>query len=453
MTDVLLENVLTFVALLRRGGVRTTLDQTLDFLRALDEHLDLGDREQVRHAGRALLVTRREDQRLFDVLFRRFWASHWAHPDVKGQKAPRAPRHDKPRERPFTVVNYMAYKARHLDREVDVSDRAGTFTPVEVLQQKDFSALNEEELRTVRRLIANLDWRCAERRTRRQERHRHGDRLDLRSTLRHASRHGGVALRLCHSRQKTKRRPLVLLADVSGSMEKLSRLVLQFFYGVSHGDGGRNLGKVEAFLFGTRLTRVTQQLRSRNVDQAVAAAARHVPDWSGGTRIGESLRLFARRYGRRVLRRGAVVVILSDGWERGDADVLRHEMRRLQHRCHRLIWLNPLAGRDGYEPRVEGMAAALPFVDDFLPVHNLQSLGELAAHLASLPTRRRGSVRRGSVRRGTVHWGPVRGRPVRQSPVRNGPVRRDPIHRPAADESMDAFPKHPFDDDAQGAAR
>ena len=278
MTEVLLENVLTFVALLRRGGLRTTLDQTLDFLCALDEHVDLGDREQVRHAGRALLVTRREDQRLFDVLFDRYWASHWARPEAKGQKAPRAPRHpprhEEPREKPFTIVNYMAYKARHLDREVDVTDRVGTFTPTEVLQRKEFSTLTSEELRTVRRLIQNLDWRCAERRTRRREQHRRGDRLDLRSTLRHASRLGGVPLRLCHSRQKTKRRPLVLLADVSGSMEKLSRLVLQFFYGVSHGDRGRNLGDVEAFLFGTRLTRVTHSLRSRNVDQALAAAAR-----------------------------------------------------------------------------------------------------------------------------------------------------------------------------------
>lgn len=393
--DPLLQNVLTFVSLLRRGGLRATTGQTLDFLQALDKHVDLGDREQVRHAGRALLVTRREDLRLFDLLFSRFWASHWARPKARSQKAPRAPRHDdKPREKPFTVVNYMAYKARHLEREVDVSDRAGTFTPVEVLQRKDFSALTRDELRTVRRLIRNLDWRCAERLTRRRKPHRRGDRLDLRRTLRHASRHGGVPLRLHRSRQKTKRRPIVLLADVSGSMEKLSRLVLQFFYGVSHGDGGRNLGDVEAFVFGTRLTRVTQQLRTRNVDQAVAAAARAVPDWAGGTRIGDNLELFLRRHGRRMLRRGAVVIVLSDGWERGGTDTLRHAIRRLQHRCHRLIWLNPLAARAGYEPKVEGMAAAWPFVDDFLPVHNLQSLEELAAHLASLPSRRRGAIRR-----------------------------------------------------------
>ena len=389
--DVLLSNLLTFGALLRRGGIQVTLGQSLDGLRAL-ELVDLGERSQVFHTLRSLWVTRHEDLRLFDTLFARFWFSHWQRPAARPTPAPRAPRHNSDDRRPFTIVNYLAHKARKLEREIDVSDRSGTFTDQESLQHKDFSALSEAELRTVRRMIQNLAWRACERRTRRREPHRRGDRLDLRTTLRQAARHHGVPLRLARSRPRIKPRPMVLLADVSGSMEKLSRLVLQFFFGLSHGLR-RSSAEVETFLFGTRLTRVTPHLRLRNIDQAIAAAARAVPDWSGGTRIGDSLRTFRRRWGRRVLRRGAVVVVLSDGWERGDSTRLRREMARLQGRCHRLVWLNPLAGRADYRPVVEGMAAALPHVDDFLPVHNLQSLHELADHLASLPRRRRGSSR------------------------------------------------------------
>jgi uncharacterized protein with von Willebrand factor type A (vWA) domain len=176
---------------------------------------------------------------------------------------------------------------------------------------------------------------------------------------------------------------VVLLADISGSMAKYSRLLLQFFYGMS-----QSLRRVESFVFGTRLTRITPQLKLRNIDRALESAAAEVVDWAGGTRIGESLRSFNRDWSRRVLRRGAVVIVVSDGWERGDVETLRREMRYLAHRCHRLVWLNPLLGTPGYQPLVEGMSAALPFVDDFLPIHNLESLRALAAHLVSLPERR-----------------------------------------------------------------
>jgi uncharacterized protein with von Willebrand factor type A (vWA) domain len=162
-------------------------------------------------------------------------------------------------------------------------------------------------------------------------------------------------------------------------MEKYARLMLQFFYSVSH-----SLKDVESFVFGTRLTRITGQLKLKNIDRAIDDAAAEVIDWSGGTRIGESLHLFNQQWSRRVLRRGALVLIISDGWERGDVSLLEKEMRYLQHRCHRLIWLNPLLGRDNYKPLVEGMAAAVPYIDDFLPIHNLQSLTALAEHLAAL---------------------------------------------------------------------
>lgn len=205
----LLENVLTFIALLRRGGLAVTPGQTLDFLAAL-EYLDLGQRRQVHQAGRALLVTRREDLRLYDTLFARFFSAKWAEPTTRPQRAPRAPRHDEPREKPFTIVNYMAYKARKLDREVDVADRAGTFTDVEVLQRKDFSQLQPQELRAVRRLISEMGWRACLRTTRRREAHRRGELLDLRATVRRAARHGGVVTRLERAQRREKQRPIVV---------------------------------------------------------------------------------------------------------------------------------------------------------------------------------------------------------------------------------------------------
>ena len=207
--------------------------------------------------------------------------------------------------------------------------------------------------------------------------------LHLRRILRDAAKHDGTPLKLRRLRPKIKQRPIVLLADISGSMDKYSRLLLHFFYAAVQG-----LEEVECFVFGTRLTRITQHLRVRNVEIAVEQAAREILDWAGGTRIGDSLAAFNRQWSRRVLRRGAVVIVASDGWERGDAGRLRREMRYLNHRCHRLIWLNPHLGHPEYQPLVEGMAAALPYVDDFLPVHNLRSLRDFAAALESLPARR-----------------------------------------------------------------
>ncbi len=196
-------------------------------------------------------------------------------------------------------------------------------------------------------------------------------------------------MRLYWQRRKRKQRPLVLIADISGSMEKYARLLLQFAYSVA-----RSLRHVECFVFGTRLTRITNQLRLRNIDRAVDEAAHEVIDWAGGTRIGQSLRIFNQRWSRRVLGRGAVVLIISDGWEQGEPGLLARELRYIQHRCYRLIWLNPLLGRDSYRPLVSGMSAALSSIDDFLPIHNLSSLAALAQQIETLDGRHRLSERR-----------------------------------------------------------
>lgn len=371
-----LQNLLLFTATLRQAGFAISPQQNMELAQAMTL-VDIGRREQVYHAARSLLVTRREQMALFEAIFNRFWRNG-GDGRAQPQKAPLAPRH-KRHGQPFTIVNYMAAKAQSADREVEVVDKTQTYSDAELLQQKLFSEMSPEELETIKRLIQEMRWQVSLRRTRRRVPDKNGDMLRLRQAMRTVVRTGGVPLHLSWQSRKIKQRPFVLIADVSGSMEKYGRLLLQFFYSVSH-----SVSQVECFVFGTRLTRITHQLKLKNIDRAVDEAARDVVDWSGGTRIGESLRAFNRQWSRRVLRRGAIVLIVSDGWERGDVSVLRQEMRYLQARSHRLIWLNPLLGLATYQPLVEGMAAALPYIDDFLPVHNLQSLTELSHHLGRL---------------------------------------------------------------------
>jgi uncharacterized protein with von Willebrand factor type A (vWA) domain len=376
-----LENTLLFTRILRQVGLPISTEQSWDFARALTM-VDIGDREQVFHAARCLLIMRQDHLPLFEMLFNRFWRDHSEGSLPHGQKNPMAPKRQTRREQ-FSIVAYMANQARPADQEIEVTDRSRTFSSAEVLQRREFSEMTPEELRAVKRFIQEMRWQMSQRRTRRWTPDSSGDKLHLRQAMRSTTKYGGVPLDLFWQSRKVKQRPFVLIADISGSMEKYARLMLQFFYSVS-----RSFSDVESFVFGTRLTRITPQLKFNNIDRAVDEAAREIVDWSGGTRIGESLGTFNRFWSRRVLRRGAITLIVSDGWERGDVSELKREMVYLQRRCHRLIWLNPLLGKSTYQPLVEGMAAALPYVDDFLPIHNLQSLTALSKHLASLGTAR-----------------------------------------------------------------
>ena len=197
-------------------------------------------------------------------------------------------------------------------------------------------------------------------------------------------RYGGEIIVWERREKKPQPRPLVVIADVSGSMERYTRLLLHFLYGLTEGLANR----VEVFVFSTRLTRITHDLNHKNVDRAIRQVSRQVPDWSGGTRIGEAVRRFNFVWGRRVLGQSPVVLMISDGWDRGEVELLEKEMDRLQRSCHRLIWLNPLLGSPDYQPLTRGIQAALPYIDDFLPVHNLESLEDLAVRLKSLGSHR-----------------------------------------------------------------
>ncbi|MDQ4045326.1 MAG: VWA domain-containing protein, partial [Chloroflexota bacterium] len=272
-----------------------------------------------------------------------------------------------------------------VDREGDIGESEEYDTPPEdvllfsareALRKKDFSQFTNEEIAEARRVMAEMSWRLSTRETRRRQKAVRGDFIDYRRTLRQSMKQGGVPVDLRFRTRKQRMRPLVLICDISGSMDRYSRMLLRFVHALEHG-----LDSVEVFVFGTRLTRITRELRKRDVDQAIEDVVASVDDWSGGTRIGEAIKTFNYEWSRRVLRSGATVVVISDGWDRGDPDLLGDEMARLQRSCRRLIWLNPLLGAAGYQPLTQGIRAALPYIDHFLPVHNLQSLAALAALL------------------------------------------------------------------------
>ena len=375
----LLRNLVLFGRVLRGLGLDVNPGRMIDLVQALG-HVEVGVKSDFYHAARALLVHERDDVPLFDQAFEMFWQTplgEWKLVELKGRRIRRgAP---KPLVAPPALGGDKKEKLPEDAEERTVIEVTKTWSYREVLRQRDFSTLTEEEIGEVREMLRELTWKLLERLTRRKRRGgRH--QIDLRRTLRRSFRHGGEVLDWARTEPRPKPRPLVVIADISGSMERYTRLLLHFVYGLTQGLGQR----VEAFAFGTHLTRLSRHLRDRDVERALAGVSKAVTDWSGGTRIGESLRTFNYEWGRRVLGGGAVVLLISDGWDRGDPELLSEEMERLERSCYRLIWLNPLLGSPQYEPLTRGMIAALPHVNDFLPVHNLKSLESLARVLEEL---------------------------------------------------------------------
>ena len=358
------------VASMRAGGARVGIDELLGAHRALGA-VDPTDRAAAYFALRTTLCSRRDDLVAFDAAFAELFAP------------PAPPPADPPElldDVASLVLPRVAVPGREVglpvDAEVDVVPAA--WSDAELLREKDFADYTDAERRLARRLIrriAGAHPTRPSRRTRRAPRRGappHAGRPDLRRTIRASLRTGGDPFER-HWREPAERpRPLVLVCDVSGSMEPYARMLLQYMQACV---AARR--RVEAFVFGTRLTRVTPELAGRDPDRALDRAAGAADDWSGGTRIGEALATLNRAHGRR-LGRGAIVVLLSDGWDRGEPEQLAAEMARLQRCSHRLVWLNPLKAHPDYEPLTLGMQAALPHVDHFLAGNSLASLAQLA---------------------------------------------------------------------------
>ena len=379
----ILHNLMLFGETLRRLGLDFGSGNMLDLVKAT-ETIPIGRRHDFRAAARCLLVHRKQDFPLFDDAFQIFWrrpAHGLSARDLRSMGEER--RYRNPQVGPPAGGDDESSELLgNAPEGLPGIDMSQTYSAREVLRDKDFADYTPREIAQARTMMAELSWDLGRRKTRRTQ-VGDGATLDWRQTFRRNLQYGGEMLELSHRQPKDKTRPLVLLCDVSGSMERYTRLLLHFIHTIA-GD----LGRVEAFLFATRLTRITRYLNYRSIDQAVNEVARAVPDWAGGTRIGEAVKTFNYSWARRTLGNGPVVLLISDGWDRGEPELLGREMSRLQRSCHRLIWLNPLLGSPNYQPLTQGIQAALPYVDDFLPVHNLNSLEALARHLNQLPRRK-----------------------------------------------------------------
>jgi uncharacterized protein with von Willebrand factor type A (vWA) domain len=365
--------LLEFGRTLRRLGLDVHTGRMLDVVEALS-CVDLAQRDDVFHVCRGLLVHRHEDLEPFDRAFDAFWRTVVSQPGDGEAGAAEAGKDERDApaagREPTGLLETQADIAA-ADAGEDELDLPA-WSDTESLSEKDFAEFSESELAAARAAIERLEWQPGLRRTRRWVAGR-GSRLDLRRALARSVRTGGDMVRLPRRVRRLRPRPIVLLCDVSGSMEVYARLLVHFAYALT-----RRHRKVEAFLFSTRLTRITRQLRASRIDDAVRAVSKAVPDWSGGTRIGASLEEFQRRWGRRALARAPVVLLVSDGWDRGEPEVLEAAVARLQRSSHRLIWLNPLIGTQDYQPLTRGLVAALPHVDDFLPVRSLRDIAQLA---------------------------------------------------------------------------
>jgi uncharacterized protein with von Willebrand factor type A (vWA) domain len=374
------ENILYFARALRAAGIPVGPGAVLDALEAL-KTAGVGTREDFYWTLHAVFVKRHEHSILFDQAFRIFFRRRGYIDQLIAMMMPQAPA--TARQAPqagATRVHEALYSGLDdklkKEREIEFDARM-TVSDREVLQKKDFAQMTSAEIAAAKAAMQRLVMPLAEVRTRRLAPHVHGHLIDIRRTLRASMKGGGDFIDLRFIGPKTKPPPIVALLDISGSMSQYSRIFLHFLHALTD-----TRKRVSTFLFGTRLSNVTRSLRERDPDDALAACSTAVLDWSGGTRIASSLRAFNKQWARRVLTQGAIVLLITDGLERDADDTLGFEVDRLHRSCRRLIWLNPLLRFEGFEARARGIRTMLPHVDEFRPIHNLDSMGELVAALS-----------------------------------------------------------------------
>ncbi len=375
-----------FARCLRAAGLPVGPGRTLEAIRAV-EAVGIGTREDFYWTLHAVFVNRRDQRELFDQAFHIFWRKpdllekmmQLLLPTIETDEAP------DPNEVSRRLSEALGPQKQPGQGEAPEDaedptielDATLTFSEREILQSKDFEDMSTDEIERAKRVIQTMRLPIMAVPTRRFSPHAHGPKVDMRRTLRRSLRGGGATIDLARKVQKKRHPPLVILADISGSMDRYSRMLVHFMHAITN-----DRDRVFSFVFGTRLTNVTRQLRSRDVDIALTKVGELVEDWSGGTRIGHCLDDFNRNWSRRVLGQGALVLLITDGLDRDAGEGLDVAMERLQKSCRRLIWLNPLMRFDGYAPTATGAKAIVKHVDDFRTVHNLASLEDLGAALA-----------------------------------------------------------------------
>jgi len=400
----LAENVLYFVRVLRAAGLPVGPAKVIDAIAAV-EAVGVANKTDFREALAAVLISRHEQLPLFEQAFDLFWRNPKLLekmvasllPRVYGRTGEETPPPDLPARLAQAMLPPKLPEARPAEEdEVDL-DAALTFSSREILQKKDFATMTADELAQVKAMLARLKLPLPERPLRRTRPAARGARIDLRATLRGMTGAAGAVAPLAWRARTRRAPPLVVLCDISGSMDRYARMLLHFLHAITN-DGHR----VRTLVFGTRLTNITRHLAHRDVDVALARVTSSVDDWAGGTRIGACLADFNRRWSRRLLAQNAVVLLISDGLDAEAGEGLAFEVERLAKSCARLIWLNPLLRYAGFEARPAGIRAILPYVDDFLPVHNIASLRDISGALDP----RRSSGR--AARSGTRPWGSPR---------------------------------------------
>jgi uncharacterized protein len=375
----LAENIVYFARALRAAGIPVGPGSVLDALEAV-KAAGVGTRDDFYWTLHAVFVKRHEHSVLFDQAFRIFFRRRGYVDQLLAMMLPQAPAGpQQPPQAGATRVHEALFSGLDdklkKEREVELDTRM-TVSDREILQRKDFAQMTSAEIAAAKEAMKKLVMPLAEVRTRRLKPHPRGHLIDLRRTLRASLKGGGDFIDLRFIGPKTKPPPIVALLDISGSMSQYSRIFLHFLHDLT--DARK---RVSTFLFGTRLTNVTRALRERDPDDALSACSASVPDWSGGTRIASSLHAFNKQWARRVLTQGAIVLLITDGLERDADDSLAFEIDRLHRSCRRLIWLNPLLRFEGFEARARGIKTMLPNVDEFRPIHNLESMAGLVAAL------------------------------------------------------------------------
>jgi len=372
-------NVVGFCRWLRRHGSSVSASEQMDALRALDA-IDLLEEEDFYWSLRTTLAKSTREQEIFDEHFRRFWyvwdkADQLSFRDEEEAEAPSVIIDDRPRKQKYLTINDWLNNA---DQASEEQEAAG-YSPFEVVTERDFSDFLAQDLDEVARLINEIGKSLAVRFSRRTKASRQRGPLDLRRTMRSSLRRGGELLDLAHRERKRQKLKLVLLCDVSKSMDLYSRFLIQFLYAFQS-----VYRRIETFVFSTSLHRVTEILQTEDLEEALNLMSVTVPDWSGGTKIGESFGEFVEQYALSLLDPGTVVLIISDGWDTGDVELLGESMRVMKLRSRSVIWLNPLMGNPDYRPSTQGMQAAIPYIDILASAHNLSSLRRLVRQLAKV---------------------------------------------------------------------
>lgn len=382
MTEqTLLQQITDFCALLRQMGVNVTTTNQLSWCQSV-ELIDIGDRDAFYHTARTNLISQDTDRETFDLAFNLFWRyprTEFEAVDAESETSEPSSLQDL-----SDTSDEQDILEQWLDSETEEDaegeeDDSTAYSVEEVLSRKDFSEFTTEDMEKAREIVAKLAAILATRLSRRKVVGKKGKIIDFRRSWRKSLTHGGEPLELIRKQRKIKKTKILLLCDVSGSMDCYAKFLIQFIYGMQ-----KELKEVEVAVFSTHLTDITGLLRRKGLAEGLNEVADVVPDWSGGTKIGESLLEFYRQFAPSFSAYRTVVILISDGWDRGDVEVLRYSMEMLHRHAYRLIWLNPLLGSDGYQPICRGIRTALPYVDYFLPAHNLESLAELTKILIPL---------------------------------------------------------------------